>query len=160
MACELYYEIAKEVSIDPETGVMTRISNGKRLGDIDKNGYLRFRLNGKEYYQGHRIAWLLYYGDMPHGDIDHIYGKENGNGIWNLRIATDQQNSFNTTINSSNTSGYKGVCKHGKSFRARIKINYKYICLGSFKTAEEAAMSYNDKAKELFGEYARLNIVN
>jgi len=38
--------------------------------------------------------------------------------------------------------------------------NKRNIKLGYFATAEEAALAYNKKAKELFGEYALLNEVN
>jgi hypothetical protein len=37
-------------------------------------------------------------------------------------------------------------------------INRKVINLGRFKDEKEAAKSYNEKAKELFGEYAKLNL--
>jgi hypothetical protein len=38
-------------------------------------------------------------------------------------------------------------------------INKKRIHLGYFKNEEEAAIAYNVAAVELYGEYARLNII-
>lgn len=39
----------------------------------------------------------------------------------------------------------------------RIGINGDTIHLGCYPTKTEAAKAYNDKATELFGEFARLN---
>jgi hypothetical protein len=41
---------------------------------------------------------------------------------------------------------------------ARIGFNKKELWLGLFETADEAARVYNEKAVELFGEFARLNL--
>ena len=91
--------------------------------------------------------------------IDH----KNRNGLdnrrSNLRECTQQQNIFNAGISSKNTSGFKGVSGVGKKWNARIKksgINYG---LGNFDKKEDAALAYNVKAKELFGEFAYLNEV-
>lgn len=40
-----------------------------------------------------------------------------------------------------------------------IMLNKKGINLGTYKTENEAANIYNKKAKELFGEFAKLNII-
>jgi len=42
-------------------------------------------------------------------------------------------------------------------FRARIWIGGVESSLGCFNTPEEAALAYNKKALEVFGEYAYLN---
>lgn len=65
------------------------------------------------------------------------------------------------------TSLYKGVYKENrnkiKCWRAYISINTndpkkkKQIKLGSFSTEQEAALAYNRKAKELYGEFAYQN---
>ncbi|HLX53391.1 MAG TPA: hypothetical protein VKR58_05605, partial [Aquella sp.] len=47
----------------------------------------------------------------------------------------------------------KAVCK----YRAKITIGYKQINLGSFLLEIDAAKAYNEKARELFGEFANLN---
>ena len=44
-----------------------------------------------------------------------------------------------------------------KSYRASIVKNRKKYNLGSYPTPELAALAYNKKAKELFGEFALLN---
>ncbi len=57
------------------------------------------------------------------------------------------------------SSRYKGVVRRGayKRWRARIGFNGKRIHLGDFADEKQAAMAYDDKAAELFGEFAYLN---
>jgi hypothetical protein len=56
-------------------------------------------------------------------------------------------------------SGYTGVSKDGSKYRAVIALNRKHIHLGMYETPEEAALAYNKKSVELFGEKAKINIV-
>ena len=53
--------------------------------------------------------------------------------------------------------GYTGVYRENKRFRAVISMNKKTIHLGMYDTAEEAAMAYNKKSMELFGEDGKQN---
>lgn len=91
------------------------------------------------------------------GTLDHINMNKLDNRSCNLRIATDQQNRHNTGKRKINKVGFKGVAPSGRFFRACIAACGRQIYLGSFKTAEEAARAYDIKAKELHGEFARLN---
>lgn len=79
----------------------------------------------------------------------------------NLRDASNSQNCINTEkrVNQFTTSKYKGVAFHprDKIWQACIMKEYKSIYIGSYKTEREAALAYNLKAKELFGEFAVLN---
>ena len=79
----------------------------------------------------------------------------------NLRLATHTQNMRNRNAHSHNRSGFKGVSPTGNRYRnffkAEIKVAKRKIYLGCFETAEEAARAYDEKAKELFGEFARTN---
>lgn len=103
--------------------------------------------------------------DLKRGiSVDHINGDGLDNRRNNLRIATKQQNGFNRNKNKERngkkcSSKYKGVGWHtrDKLWYAQNKNNYKMIHLGYFKSEEEAARAYDRKAKELFGEYAKLN---
>lgn len=95
--------------------------------------------------------------------IDHINRIPYDNRLCNLRNTTKQLNAAN--MMRKNKSGYKGVCfikrrAHlDKPFEARIKYNYKNIHLGYHTSAKNAAIEYNKKAIELFGEYALLNCI-
>ena len=100
--------------------------------------------------------------NTPEGMVtDHINGDSLDNRKSNLRVCTNAENARNNTLSATSSVGFKGV--QGKSdgsrlpYRARIKYNYKEILLGRFVTKEEAALAYDKKAKELFGEYASLN---
>lgn len=92
--------------------------------------------------------------------IDHIDHNPKNNMVSNLRWATPQQNTFNSAKRKSEcTSKYKGVCKRNDNgrYRARIRLDNKLINIGTYATEEEAAKAYDDKAKELFGDFAVLN---
>lgn len=54
-------------------------------------------------------------------------------------------------------TGYRGVTEEKGRFRAVLYKDRKAINLGFHDTAEEAALAYNKKSKELFGETASLN---
>lgn len=98
--------------------------------------------------------------NFPKSGIDHIDGDGLNNQRLNLRLATNAQNQWNSGLRIDNTSGHKGVCwnKNAKKWKAQIRCKSKYqILLGYFKTKEEAAKAYDNKAKEFHGEFARTN---
>lgn len=85
--------------------------------------------------------------------VDHINGNSLDNRASNLRICTQQENSFNNRGKSG--VKFKGVSwlKVNKKWTARIMHNYKTIHLGNFFTFAEAVMARLKKEKELFEEY-------
>lgn len=92
--------------------------------------------------------------------IDHIDGDSLNNKKSNLRICTVSQNSFNKKpYSNSPIKGIKGVSfiKRINKWRAQIQANKKKIYIGVYNTHIDAAIAYNERAKELFGEYAYLN---
>lgn len=98
--------------------------------------------------------------------VDHINGNTLDNRKENLRLCNNQQNSFNqkTKRIKNKTSEFKGVYKFKykktpKPWVARIKVDYKYICLGYFLTELEAAKAYNEAAVKYHGKFAKLNEV-
>lgn len=123
--------------------------------NIDKEGYLRVRLNGREY-RGHRVIWELFNGPIPEGYvIDHIDGDTLNNNISNLRLTTIQQNMANSRKLGTNALP-KGVTKVGSRYRARISHLGVTHSIGTFDTAEEAGTAYSIKAIELNGEFAKV----
>ena len=93
--------------------------------------------------------------------VDHINHNGLDNRKANLRLATAQQNTWNKRKQKGNySSQYKGVhwVKSENKWRSRITCNGKVIFIGRFDDEKAAAMAYDAKAKELFGEYASLNL--
>ena len=107
----------------------------------------------------HRIAWALMYGEFPDGQLDHINGEPSDNRITNLRLATESQNKANRRRSKRNSTGFKGVSfrKRDHIYSAQIRKDKKTMWLGSYKSPEEAHRAYAKAAKEMHGEFARLN---
>lgn len=93
--------------------------------------------------------------------IDHKDLNIHNNQKTNLRHATKQQNAFNRGPRKGSQSGLKGVAIDMNCtlpYRAYIqKPDKSKLTIGRYATAQEAAIAYNTKAKELFGEFAYLN---
>jgi len=89
---------------------------------------------------------------------DHRNGNTLDNRKENLRIATKQQNGQNRSKIKKTSSQFKGVGKtlFGK-WRARIAVNKHLIEIGTFNSEIEAAIAYDAKAREFYGEWARPN---
>ena len=93
--------------------------------------------------------------------IDHINGDGLDNRISNLRHCSQGQNIMNT-MSRGGVSKYKGVDyqKRTGRWRARVRANGVEFHLGYYQSEENAALAYNEAAKTLHGEYARLNSVD
>jgi hypothetical protein len=93
--------------------------------------------------------------------VDHVNHNRLDNQKINIRIVTPSQNAANARKKSTNKSGYKGVhwCKEQEKWRVSIRVDGKLINIGRFKNLDDAALMYNKKAQELFGEFAYLNEV-
>lgn len=92
--------------------------------------------------------------------VDH----KNGNGLdyqkENLRLATYQQNSWNSNKSShKKSSKYKGVSLVRDKWQSGISVGGKRIYLGRHISEEAAALAYDMAAIEHFGEFARPNIL-
>lgn len=131
---------------------------------------LGFGRNLKYTYKLHHLVR----GHSNYGDtvVDHINGCKLDNRFKNLRTVTTQQNAYNTRkLNTKQTSSiYKGVCftpwktklKNGKwkTWRAMITWNNsKNSRVVYCETEIEAALKYNELATEIFGEFAKLNVI-
>ena len=121
-----------------------------KTGEWDK--YARAMSHGKEIKM-HRL--IMGVTDLKI-HVDHINGNTYDNRKSNLRLADNATNHMNQKGRKDNKSGYKGVSFRDGKWTARIG-NGGYYHLGTFKTAEEAAKAYDEKAKELYGEFALLN---
>lgn len=93
--------------------------------------------------------------------VKNLVGAKNGNKldcrlenlVWRSRAVASRQRK------TSSKTGYTGVYKENKRYRAVISINRKSVHIGMFDTPEEAAMAYNEKSKELYGADGKINII-
>jgi hypothetical protein len=149
------------VSYNPETGEFTSLVNrrmikaGQRLGYINRAGYYVMRIDGRTYYS-HVIAWIYMNGSRPEKEVDHIDLNKLNNKWDNLRAATGQQNSANKTKRSDSKQPYKGIQPKGRKWFYYITVAGKRFRSGVFETPELAHAAYAKKAKEFFGEFARV----
>lgn len=136
-----------------DDGLLISRHTGQPLCNMDRDGYIRVRLMGKEY-RAHRVIWEMFYGSIPEGMlVDHIDRDVYNNRIENLRLATRQQNNANRGNIPGKYNLPKGVTKNGKRFRAKIYFMGQIHCLGTFDTPEEAGVAYTEAAEILNGEY-------
>lgn len=133
-----------------------RVTQHKWYVSRAKGGYLSVR---REKSRKHiRLSWFIM-GNPPSGFvIDHINGNSLDNRRSNLRIATYSQNCVNKKT-FSHTSRYRGVSwkKRNAKWVAQIKHNGRVEYIGLFHNELDAAIAYNNRASELFGDFARLN---
>lgn len=127
---------------NPETGFFTRIKSisgrgvvGAIAGHNDGKGYVSIGIGGRKY-GAHRLAWLYVFGEFPKEALDHRNRIRDDNRIENLREAPCSINQRNILVaNSNGSTGFRGVVRHGKFFKAKITI-------GTFKTEQEAHEAY------------------
>jgi len=96
---------------------------------------------------------------LPSLQIHHINHNGLDNRKSNLCICTKSQNNQSQLPRTNGTSRYKGVSRYmnnGK-WRAEIRHNRRYFYLGVFSSQVQAAKAYDDRAVELFGDFAYLN---
>jgi len=160
MADLISYEEAKKlIDYDPEAGSFTwRVSRGGEVSGTRAGGPFEaskgigrskkwLYLIGINYkiYRGHRIAWLLTYGEWPK-IIDHWDGNPLNNRLDNLRSVSSRVNSQNIRspmpFNRTGLLG-AGIDNERGGFRSEIRLadgSRKFI--GRFATAIEAHEAY------------------
>ena len=93
--------------------------------------------------------------------VDHRNHNGLDNRRENLRLCTVAENNMNRrpSKRANKSSRFKCVSwdKRRKRYQAYIQQNGKTVRIGRFKSEVAAAKAYDEKAKELFGEFAYLN---
>jgi hypothetical protein len=137
----------------PLTGELVwRINAGRRVRPGDTAGCLKprgyYEICWKQRnYTNHRVVWKWVTGSDPGTmHIDHINRIKHDNRHWNLRLATGTQNRRNRKA--------KGYVKTGNRWYARIRVDLKWVPLGSYETPEEAHAAYKKAAAEFYGKFA------
>lgn len=124
-----------------------------------RTGYTWYARN-YSWVQGKRIALdmhRLLLAAPSSALVDHRDRDGLNNTRANLRICTYGQNIANSK--PCGNRQFKGTTfiKRRQKFGATICCKGKRMWIGTFATEEEAALAYDSKAVELFGEFARLN---
>jgi hypothetical protein len=151
---------------NPESGLLTwRVgTRGHREGAVAGSPVKRrLTVNFRhQTYAVHHIIWVWMTGYWPKGEpnevVDHINRNPYDNRWSNLRLVTQQQNTWNTKeLRSNNTSSVQGVSidlRQNLPYVAIITVSGKNIRLGSFATLEEARAAREEAVKKYYGEFA------
>jgi hypothetical protein len=146
-------------SVDNED--LDRLANFRWSAVKDKRKHTFYAIrhiwvNGKRTtYRMHREILGLSIGGG--GTVDHKDRNGLNNKKDNLRVVSNSLSSYNCKHKNSNTSGYRGIWRHGRGWQASIGVNGKAIHLGSFSNPEAAALAYDRGALQYYGKDAQLN---
>ena len=106
----------------------------------------------------HNVIWEHYNDPIPDGyTVDHINRDTLDNRLSNLRLATKSQQMQNQGLRKDNTSGHRGVHRHGDKWHASISADGKRIHLGTFTDRADADSAYNRAALIHHPKFARLD---
>ncbi len=125
--------------------------SGTKAGCISSsNGYLTLSINNQKYLS-HRVAWAIFYGEWPAGQIDHIDHNRTNNRISNLRCVTHSENGKNQKRRARTRDGEMGITKRqdtGK-YQVRVCANGTRKTIGCFCSIEAAISARNFAYQEL-----------
>ena len=129
------------------TGRILKGCTATRGNFIIVNMYMKAEM--KTYYVHHLVADEFL--EKPESDRDlivaHIDNDTTNNNLTNLRYLTTSQRQMSIQKHKVGTSRFKGVSYVDGTH------------LGTDEHEEEAALAYDLAARDMFGEYARLNNV-
>jgi hypothetical protein len=137
---------------------------------------LEFLVDDDKWYELNKINWYYRAGYAQNSKVgsmhryiknakindivDHKNKKTYDNRIDNINIVSSGYNNHNTSKLKNCSSKFYGVSydKSRNKWRASINKDGIGYSLGRFDNEIDAAHAYNEKAKELYGEYANLNV--
>lgn len=140
----------KDGSVNDSQYLCSTMTNCSKVDTVKKRGYITLSRLLMNVLDDNAVV------------VDHINGDTMDNRKENLRICTQEKNNYNKKISNYSSTKIKGVTykKQINKYYARIGYKNNRISLGLFDTLYEAAKAYNEKALELYGEYAYLNNLN
>jgi hypothetical protein len=172
-------ELKKLITYEPDTGNLywiprgveyfkneqyCKIWNSRQANQIikcvDKSGYIKTSILGRQY-KGHQIAWAIAKGEWPDMCVDHINGIKTDNRICNLRLATKEENMWNSKPQKNNKLGIKGISIDKKSGKYKVSISShnKKTHIGYFECIELAKLAYSEFADKIHGNFVYKEIV-
>ena len=132
----------------------------------DTMGYIQIGFtnehNRKICYVHRLVAQEFIENPENRSDVDHIDNNKQNNCSNNLRWASKSENQMNTIKRPSCSSIFKGVSWHTASRRWQVEIQTstgKQNTVGYFSDETDAARAYNEKASELYCEFAKFYIL-
>ena len=131
---------------DPETGVITWKIGRRRgfpAGSVGKAGYLYVFVEGKRNVRVHRLIWKWMTNEDPELDVDHIDRNRSNNRWSNLRTLSRADNTRN------NGAAHVGIHKASGLWYSRVRVNYRWISFGYYRTRAEAEAAYHGGMKAL-----------
>jgi len=126
-------------------------------GGLDTDGYKLVVLHKdgiKETATIHRLVWD-HFGDKPRKGLKlQVYHKDHNrlnNYIGNLGLLNNRDIRIRGFLNKPTTSKYPGVCwnKSHNKWSSSIRVNGKYISLGSFIYEKAAGNAYQRALSKL-----------
>jgi hypothetical protein len=126
----------------------TKCNKERILKPWKMGNYLGVWLDTNYRYYIHHLVAEAFLGVKDNDTIDHINRDTKDNRAINLRYATFQENSVNTTVQRNNTLGHKNICikNYGYNDYYNVKITRfgKLVFFKSCKTLEEAITARNN----------------
>ena len=125
---------------NPESGIFSSIVSHRRVGYLDKDGYIVINIYNKEY-RAHKLAMILQGIDLKGLEVDHADGVRSNNKLSNLSAVTKKVNAKNKRLRSNNKTGVHGVSwdKNLSKWRSRISTNKnRHTSLGCFASFLDA----------------------
>jgi hypothetical protein len=144
-------------------GRVRNATTGKLLkGTVSNHGYQVVNLRSNQSAKTFCVHRIVAHEFVDNHDdkqyVDHIDRNKMNNLASNLRWVTSSENNMNRAKDKrASGSRFKGVHWNVEKKRWRAQIGRKHI--GYYDTEEEAAIAYNHKATEEFGDIAHLNEV-
>ncbi|MEN0006230.1 MAG: Pathogenesis-related transcriptional factor and ERF protein [Bacteroidota bacterium] len=108
----------------------------------------------------HKLVAEKYLSETKSGKRN-LVGAKNGNKL-DCRLENLIYRSRSVASRKRKTSskiGYTGVYKENNRYRAVISVDRKSVHIGMFATAEAAALAYNKKSRELYGDEGKVNLI-
>ncbi len=108
----------------------------------------------------HKLIAEKYLADTKTKE-NKLVGAKNGNKLdCRLENVVYRSRAVSSRMRkTSSKTGYTGVYQENNRYRAVISIDRKSMHIGMFDTAEEAALAYNKKSKEIYGDQGKLNVI-